>query len=344
MFKDALFYAKAATVIQRMYRKHRIMLFKRYGAHIFIRNGKIRYLNEKEDAAIRIQRCWKRFVNRHIFKFYRNLIAYRERMDPYVVLRSVNPTESGLMDVASGLHVRFRLGGSTFPPVVYYKIYTHNPVVDINAFAPRDYTKYERIKEAKRYHSKPLSEDDELTGWYQRVENNGWRPVTNNNITDDEYNVGGVLTKSTLKVHLSRTVTHTPQPIFHYSSVQRKQDIVARRKKRKVEWMRKLYRANMLKEKGITDSGEEETSNGNGEVTTDLTKVQKRLEIEAELEGIDHMDELELMDVINWSQSLDFEQYVEEWNGLAITLPSDQAVLMRNEDPDVRMDGIYEQF
>ena len=35
--------------------------------------------------------------------------------------------------------MRFRLGGATFPPLIYYKIFTKNPVVDINAFAPRNY-------------------------------------------------------------------------------------------------------------------------------------------------------------------------------------------------------------
>jgi hypothetical protein len=37
------------------------------------------------------------------------------------------------------VHVRFRLGGSIFPPKVYFKIFTHRPLCDVNAFAPRDY-------------------------------------------------------------------------------------------------------------------------------------------------------------------------------------------------------------
>lgn len=28
-----------------------------------------------------------------------------------------------------------------FPPTVYYKIFVHNPIVDMNAFSPRDYTR-----------------------------------------------------------------------------------------------------------------------------------------------------------------------------------------------------------
>ena len=52
----------------------------------------------------------------------------RERGDPKELLRSINPREAQLADAASGIHVRFRLGGTVFPPLVFYKIYTHRPV------------------------------------------------------------------------------------------------------------------------------------------------------------------------------------------------------------------------
>jgi hypothetical protein len=61
------------------------------------------------------------------------------RGTPYDLLKSINPSEASLLDAASRCHVRFRLGGSKFPPLIYYKIFSHGGVVDINAFAPRDY-------------------------------------------------------------------------------------------------------------------------------------------------------------------------------------------------------------
>ncbi len=82
------------------------------------------------------------------------------------------------MDAASKCHVRFRLGGSKFPPLIYYKIFSHGGVVDINAFAPRDYMqmKKETGKQAINVHyDKP--ENDNHNGWYLRFENNGWRPI-----------------------------------------------------------------------------------------------------------------------------------------------------------------------
>ena len=60
--------------------------------------------------------------------------------NPKELLRTINPVEASLIDRASNIHVRFRLGGETFPPLIYYKMYVHNGLCDINSFAPRDYT------------------------------------------------------------------------------------------------------------------------------------------------------------------------------------------------------------
>ncbi len=49
----------------------------------------------------------------------------RERGDPREMMRAINPREAELMDPAAGIHVRFRLGGAFFPPLVFYKVFTH---------------------------------------------------------------------------------------------------------------------------------------------------------------------------------------------------------------------------
>ncbi len=64
---------------------------------------------------------------------------FRDRGDACSLLKAINPREASLLDVAAGGHVRFRLGGQVFPPTVYYKIFTHRALVDVGAFAPRDY-------------------------------------------------------------------------------------------------------------------------------------------------------------------------------------------------------------
>jgi hypothetical protein len=76
---------------------------------------------EKADAAARIQRAFRRFINVRIYQYYRNLVNFRNRGDPGLLLRCINPTEAALVqDRASGAVVRFRLGGSVFPPIVYF--------------------------------------------------------------------------------------------------------------------------------------------------------------------------------------------------------------------------------
>ena len=70
----------------------------------------------------------------------------RERGDPRELLRVINPREAQLADAAAGVHVRFRLGGTTFPPLVFYKIFTHRTVVDICAFGPRNYANEVRMR------------------------------------------------------------------------------------------------------------------------------------------------------------------------------------------------------
>jgi hypothetical protein len=52
----------------------------------------------------------------------------REAGDPRELLRTINPREAQLLDPALGAHVRFRLEGATWPPLVMYKIFTHRPV------------------------------------------------------------------------------------------------------------------------------------------------------------------------------------------------------------------------
>ena len=104
-----------------------------------------------------------------MFKFYKDLINFRGRGDPKMMLHCINPAEAKLLDRATGAHIKFRLGGVSFdpekfsnsiyslfklcssdklciclqvnfPPNIYYKVFTHQPIVDLCAYSPRDYT------------------------------------------------------------------------------------------------------------------------------------------------------------------------------------------------------------
>jgi hypothetical protein len=102
------------------------------------------------------------------------------------LLKSINPAEAGLLDAAARCHIRFRLGGTKFPPLIYYKIFSHGGIVDINAFAPRDYMAMKKDKGKSGINvkfDKPETESPEKNGWYRRYENNGWRPISDKILT-----------------------------------------------------------------------------------------------------------------------------------------------------------------
>ena len=61
------------------------------------------------------------------------------------MLKAINPNEAMLLEGAANIHLRFRLGGENFPPNIYYKIFSHGSNVDINSFAPRDYSVIKRV-------------------------------------------------------------------------------------------------------------------------------------------------------------------------------------------------------
>jgi len=111
-------------------------------------------LSPDEKAALLVQDGWKRYANRRVFRYYRDLIQFRLTGDPAALLKAVNPREAALFDRALGIHVRFRLGGERFPPTLFYKVFLLNPLCDVGAFAPRDYTQAKAAEPHMR-HNKP---------------------------------------------------------------------------------------------------------------------------------------------------------------------------------------------
>lgn len=158
------------------------------------------------------------------------------------LLKSINPSEAGLLDAASRCHIRFRLGGERFPPLIYYKIFAHGGIVDINAFAPRDYNalKKEHKKDTINVRfDKP--ENDKHDGWYQRIERNGWRPISDKLLTPGD------------RVEIESSAK---PKTFHFEPNLRKKLTAQQRRNRKIRWLRKLYRdaknAELIAEQGDT--------------------------------------------------------------------------------------------
>ncbi len=134
-----------------------------------------------------------------------------------------------MLDAAARCHIRFRLGGTKFPPLIYYKIFSHGGVVDINAFAPRDYMqlKKEKGKQGINVKFDKPEHDSAKDGWYRRYENNGWRPISDKVLTPFDQ----------VEVNSSQ---HTKE--FHYDRRVRVQQTAAQKRARKIKWLRKLYK------------------------------------------------------------------------------------------------------
>ncbi|TPX32357.1 hypothetical protein SmJEL517_g04523 [Synchytrium microbalum] len=170
----------------------------------------------KDESARKIQRAFRGWQDRRVYAFYRSLIRIREGSQPHHLFRVINPRESHLIDPATEMHMRFRLGGIAWPPVVYYKIFTQRGIVDLGSFAPREYFS-ERLEEERRKHD----------GWYKRVENNGWRPVSDKMMDPKQDDVTRSTTLKMVEYHHSKLVRH--------------QDAVKRRRTKKIDWLKQMY-------------------------------------------------------------------------------------------------------
>ena len=171
----------------------------------------------EEEAAQTIQRTWRRFSNRRIYQYFRDLILCRERSDPVLILKSLSPYEASIVDKKSGIFLRFRLGGSSFPPTVYFKCFTKQHITDICSFAPRNYVKERQTKQ----------EHEEE--WYMRHENNGWRPISDP-VMEDLKNERDEVTER----------TGEKRRAFHPVRLVRQVDLLRKRKQTKLKWLKKM--------------------------------------------------------------------------------------------------------
>mmetsp|Transcript_15420 Transcript_15420/g.21100 ORF Transcript_15420/g.21100 Transcript_15420/m.21100 type:complete len:612 (+) Transcript_15420:16-1851(+) len=202
-----------------------------------------------------IQSIWRAFCNKRVYRYFRDLVVTKLKGAPADLLRTIIPNEIDLMDRAAGVHVRFRLGGSTFPPKIFFKVYTHKPVCDVNAFAPRDYSnerpldpqqvhnKFQSInlgskrldvgsiRVGKQYFDAVLPASVGATDqWYQRDEKNNWRSISSRlfeSIAAPPW-------------HRESVYESKPKP-FHYSKLRRHQELLKDKKRRKREWLMKAY-------------------------------------------------------------------------------------------------------
>ncbi|XP_029313615.1 protein MFI [Cottoperca gobio] len=252
----------------------------------------------RQIAAIIIQKTWRRFLCREVFKYFKELVSHCNQRDPKTILKSVNPREAELLDAAAGVFIRFRLGGITFPPNIYYKIFTHRPITDVCASSPKDYTQLDLKKAVARQtnNSWPLVQEDR-SGWYQRLENNSWRLFCSKVVSMGE----------------PTEISANKKLDFHYSRLQRQQDVDMWRKKRKIEWLKQMF-----------NQGRLQTHPVHHHMATTLVEISAQQVMDTiEEKGNDEILEWELDELLAWTNTLNFEEYLQEWRGLACSNSSE---------------------
>ncbi|KRX09150.1 hypothetical protein PPERSA_08866 [Pseudocohnilembus persalinus] len=276
--------------------------------------------NPQNTAAFKIQRMWRSAENRKIYKYYRDIILFRCKGNPAKLLKAINPNEAQLLETASNVHLRFRLGGENFPPNIYYKIFIHRGQVDINSFAPRDYS---AIKKPNNPHSKnqvKISYDkykqnqnkhiDE--GWYLRIDNNGWRPISHK-----------VLNKADqVELFSANKIKY-----YHHNKAKRTEKTIKKKRANKLRWLQNLYKNARQDEDDENKTQKMQNSdNQNQEEYIEIPKDYNPLKDDKFLElEEDDFDE-QVNELIEWSDNLDYDSYVKDWFQLSTSNASENFV------------------
>ncbi|XP_042561640.1 protein MFI isoform X2 [Clupea harengus] len=235
-----------------------------------------------------IKKTWRRHVDIQVFKYFKELVNFHNQGNPRVLLKHVNPREADILDPAAGVFIRFRLGGTTFPPNIYYKIFTHRPIVDLCANSPKDYTHESQRRPVPRqiHNHHPVAHDDR-SGWYKRVENNGWRLLTGK---IDFFSDAITLDTSAKKLE------------HRHTKLLRRQDVEKRKKLKKIEWFKKMYEEGVL----CARTQHKETALLVEKSTYGLMCAVEQL-------GPDLIAEWEVDELLEWTNALNFDKYVDEW-------------------------------
>eukprot|EP00941_MAST-03F_sp_MAST-3F-sp1_P000018 g18.t1 len=350
-------YHIAAMEIQYVYRAS-----KRFEAE----KSRKKYKDKEIKAALLVQNKWRCHANRRIYKYYRDLIRFRNAGDPAEMLRSINGSEANLIDPASKIYVRFRLGGYSFPPTIYYKVYTSSPICDVGAFAPKNYSATGPTADsASQLHNSvsrrstnqsvsqtalanaPLSSTIRVGKTYftaQLTEDS--RSETVVGLDSDWYerwenNGWRSVTAKSLQDHKDDSVTKrsaAKRIPYNRNKLRRKEDLIRIRKEKKRKWLRRLYFEGMAKERKTGNNNEETKktklnspilSNVGNSFT--LRNQPKENNVDIDFDSPE-WDERIAEELLEWTEELDYDSYLESWISIGTSTTSDYRAKLRNSE------------
>ncbi len=189
-------------------------------------------------------------------------------------------------------------------------------VCDVNSYAPRDYSNIQinnrlndQVKKISydQYKKNKLSIEDE--GWYLRVDNNGWRPISEKYIGKPDF----------IQIFSANKVKY-----YHHKKEKRAEKSQKKVRMNKIRWMQKLY-----KEK-------KEEEEGGQFMTAQVQEHQNPFEDPKFINLTEQQFEEEANDLIEWSQALDYDHYLTNWHEIATSNVTN--VL----SPEIKYQSIYE--
>ncbi|KAH0625135.1 hypothetical protein JD844_033280 [Phrynosoma platyrhinos] len=89
---------------------------------------------------------------------------------------------------------------------------------------------------------------------------------------------------------------------FRYSKLLRKQDAEKRRKRRKIEWLKKMYYGQSL-----------QVNTQNPDAIILIQRAAEGLISSLDYEGVDKVLEWEVDEMLKWTNALNYDNYVKEW-------------------------------
>ncbi|XP_059177552.1 uncharacterized protein CXorf58 homolog isoform X2 [Physella acuta] len=104
----------------------------------FVQETKFFSDKDRSDAARAIERAWISYRDKQMFKLLKHSICAAESSLSYEILRKVCPREAEFFkDRSQEVRVRFRFGGSEFPPMIFFKIFVHSKALKVKYLSGR---------------------------------------------------------------------------------------------------------------------------------------------------------------------------------------------------------------
>jgi len=244
-------------------------------------------------AAQIIQRAWRCWVNKAPFKWCKAMLYHADKSDTAkTLLKFISPGDANMIDQATGVKVRLRLGVHSDQDgeklAIFYKLFTSRPVIDLCASSPRQYT-HANSKQPTVIHTKnKINMQLTTEEYYRRAENNDWRVVA----WDALKSTAGAVAQSRLS---------KPQKDYNFSPQVRIENRHRKRKEKQRAWMSSLY---MNRVKQGSAAGSQKSQSAAISSTNDESSLETKKE-----------DEL-----LDWASNLNFDDYQSTWTNL-ITLP-----------------------